>query len=77
MAIRVHYGTQVFETAETDATELRGEMWKLISQTPNPVGLWRLKTDDGELHLLITRDTYLAIVEYEKPVKRERSSVTL
>ena len=77
MAIRVHYGTQVFETAETDAAQLRGELWEVISSGKNPVGLWKLATDDGELHLLITRDSQIAIVEYEKPVKSERKGVIL
>ena len=77
MAIRVHYGTQVFETAETDATQLRGELWEVISSAANPAGLWKLVTDDGELHLLITRDSQIAVVEYEKPVKGKRKGVIL
>ncbi len=65
MTVRVHYGSQSYIVKETDPAALAREAFEILTSDPQNSGIWNLQTSSGEVYLLLTRNTPIAVEDFD------------
>ena len=75
MTIRVHYGTQSYIVKESDPAVLAQEAFEILTSSPQMSGIWNLETTSGEVYLLLTRNTPIAVEDYDEVLAYQANSM--
>lgn len=66
MTVRVHYGTQSYIVREADPKALARQAFDILTSGPQLSGIWNLETTSGEVYLLLTRHTPVAVEDFDE-----------
>jgi len=75
MTIRVHYGTQSYIVKESDPATLAQQAFEILTSGPQMSGIWNLETTSGEVYLLLTRNTPIAVEDFDEVLAYEPNSL--
>ncbi len=75
MTIRVHYGTQSYIVKESDPGALAQQAHDILTSSPQMSGIWNLETTSGEVYLLLTRNTPIAVEDFDEVLGYQPNSM--
>lgn len=75
MTVRVHYGTQSYIVKESDPAALARQAYDILTSSPQQSGIWNLETTSGEVYLLLTRNTPLAVEDFDEVVEYHQNTM--
>ncbi|WP_210481772.1 hypothetical protein [Naasia sp. SYSU D00948] len=75
MSVRVHYGSQSYIAKEQDSAALARQAFEILTSGPQMSGIWNLETTSGQVYLLLTRNTPVAVEDFDDALDYHHNSL--